>query len=92
MAGNATALMRLLGELKYLAGRSGKAARHPRADLLHARSLPVGVVGDDVAFCDAATLAANNTSQISMTPSDAFHYCTPTDGFVGFPGALLSCL
>ena len=80
MAGNATALMRLLGKLKYLAGRSGKAARPTGVDVFQARSSPVGMVGDDVAFWDVASiqqidaqqalfgLGADRTSQRSQMP------------------------
>ena len=56
MAGNATALMRLLGKLKYLAGRSGKAARPTGADVFQARSSPMEMVGDDVALWDVASM------------------------------------
>jgi hypothetical protein len=56
VAGNATALMRLLGRLKYLAGRSGKAARPTGADVFQARSSPMEMVGDDVALWDVASM------------------------------------
>jgi hypothetical protein len=69
VAGNATALMRLLGRLKYLAGRSGKAARPTGADVFQARSLRVGMVGDDVAFWDKATFTAQATRLGSVTAS-----------------------
>ena len=83
MVGNATALMRLLGELKYLAGRSGKAAhdllmmwrafadhRHTtaRAPLIQARN--TCIVRDPLSAlgADAGTASAEKTAALILAP------------------------